>query len=78
MEKIAILDGLQLLGTYEVFSTHEKLRDGQIMFECEFDERQREPRNCDDSVFQSIDLREPKLPKTRVIYGQISDLGDSI
>ena len=77
-EGIAILDGMKLLGTYEIYDTEMRLRDGQILFECSSDAREHNATECDEAGFQSIDLNQPQLPKTRIINGQISELNDSI
>lgn len=77
-ELVAILDGLQLLGAYEINDTVMKLRGSRIVFECSPDARDRNPKECDEAAFQDIDLSEPKLPATRVINGQISNLDNSI
>ncbi len=77
-EHVAILDGLRLLGTYEVYATHERLDGSRIVFECDWRERERNAEECTKSIFQGIDLSEPQLPKMRVIYGQTAELRDSI
>jgi hypothetical protein len=78
IEHIAILDGPRLLGTYQVHATHERLRDGKIVFDCDWRERERKVNQCDKGVIDDIDLNLPELPQTRVIFDRTSYLSDSI
>jgi hypothetical protein len=78
MEHVAILDGMRLLGTYQMYGTHIWFDGSKILFGCSADERDLNAELCDRAAWQPIDMTEPRLPKTRLIYGQLSYLGNSI
>jgi hypothetical protein len=77
-EAVAILDGLQLLGGYEIFDTVIRLKGRRIVFACTPYARKRNPAECDVAAFEDIDLAKSELPKMRLINGQLSYLEKSI
>jgi hypothetical protein len=78
MQHVAILDGMRLVGTYQIYGSDVRLDGSRITFECDNYSRRYDSKVCAEAEFQDIDLSEPHLPETRLIFGQLSYLSDSI